>query len=194
LYRNDEFRAITNKPEVFERSVIRLGDVLDFVLAHRLEAEGDFVLDLVVDIARDADPTRRGQLLEARGDVDATAVDIVALNDDVADVDADPEGDAPVVRHLDLALGDTLLDRGGAFDRIDHAPEFDQRAVAHQLDDAAVVLSDFRLDEVLAQRLQARVCALLVGRHEARVADDVGGENGGQPTRDGLPSAVGRIS
>ena len=50
-----------------------------------------------------------------------------------------------------------------AFDRIDHARELDQRAVAHELDHPAVVLGDQRLDELLAQRLQARVRARLVG-------------------------------
>ena len=55
--------------------------------------------------------------------------------------------------------------------------ELDQRAVAHQLDDAAAVLGDQRLDELLAQRLQARDRAGLVGPHEPAVADHVRGQN-----------------
>ena len=43
------------------------------------------------------------------------------------------------------------------------------------------MLGDLGLDEVLAQRLQARVRTPLVGRHEARVADDVGGQNRRKP-------------
>ena len=40
-----------------------------------------------------------------------------------------------------------------ALDRVYHASKLDQRAIAHELGDAAVVLGDLGLDEVLAQRL-----------------------------------------
>ena len=78
---------------------------------------------------------------------------------------------------------DAGLDRRGAFDRIDHAAELDQGAIAHQLGDAAVVLGDLRFDEVLAQRLEARVRARLVGRHQPAVADDVRSQDRGEPAR-----------
>jgi len=107
---------------------------------------------------------------------DPGAVDVAFLDDDVADVDADAERDALVRGQVRLALGDAALDRRGALDRIDHARELDQRIVAHQLHDPAVVLGDFRLDEVLTQRREARVGAFLVSRHQPRVADDIGGE------------------
>ena len=58
----------------------RLGDVLDPVPAGRLEAEGELVLDLVVHVAREQDPARLGQRLEPRGDVDAVAEDVAALD------------------------------------------------------------------------------------------------------------------
>ena len=159
----------------------RLRNVLDPVLAHRLEAKGDLVLDLVVDIARDADAAGLGQLLQSRGNVHAVAIDVVVLDDDVADVDADPEHDAPVVGLIGLALGDARPGSRGAFDRVDHASELDQRTIAGELDDAAVMLGDLRLDEVLAQRFQACVRALLVGRHEPAIADDVRSQDRGQP-------------
>ena len=45
-----------------------------------------------------------------------------------------------------LPVGHALLDRDGAGDRVDHAGELDDRAVAHQLDDAAPVLGQQRVD------------------------------------------------
>ena len=147
------------------------------MLAHRLEGEVELGLDLVPDVAGDADAAGLGQALEARGDVDAVAQDVAVLDDDVADVDADPERDPPVLRHGRLALGDALLNRDRAFDRIDRARELDQGAVAHQLDDAAVVLGDQRLDELLAQRLQPRDRAGLVVPDQPDVADHVRGQN-----------------
>ena len=91
-------------------------------------------------------PPGSAQLLQAGGDVDAVAVDVLALDDHVAEVDADAERDALGLGHVPLALGHALLDRDRAGDRVDDAGELDQRAVAHQLDDPALVLGDQRVD------------------------------------------------
>jgi hypothetical protein len=47
-----------------------------------------------------------------------------------------------------------LLCRDCASDRVDDAREPHQHAVAGGLDDAAVVLGDFRVDELAAQRFE----------------------------------------
>jgi hypothetical protein len=100
-------------------------------------------LDLDVYVAGDADAAGLGQCFQTSGDVDAVAVD-VAVFDDVADVDADAELDAPVLGLGRLALRDAILDRDRAFDRIDGARELDQRALAHELDHASAVLGNQR--------------------------------------------------
>ena len=149
-------RAIRRPPvQDHAPSLDRLGDVLDPLLAHRREGELEPLAQLLAHLAGDADPARLGQALQPRGDVHAVAVDVpVGLVDDVAQVDADPEADALVLGHRRLALGHALLDRDRAGDRIDDAGELDKAAVAHELDDAAVVLGDERLDELLAVRLE----------------------------------------
>jgi hypothetical protein len=155
----------------------RLGDVLDPVLAHRLEGEVELRLDLVPDVAGDADAARLGQPLQAGRDIDTIAQDVAVLDDDVADVDADPERDAPILGHRGLALDNAVLNRDRAFDRIHRARELDQGTIAHQLDDSAVVLGDQRLDELLAQRPQPRDRAGLVVADQPAVADHVRGQN-----------------
>ncbi len=76
----------------------RIGREMFFTLCSPRSSKRDAepAADLVADRARDADAARLGQLLQARGDVDAVAEDVVVLADHVAEVDADPE--------LDLAL------------------------------------------------------------------------------------------
>ena len=69
----------------------RLGDVLDAMAAERTVIEIELVPDLVVDGLRDADRAGLGERLEPRGDVDAIAKDVVAVDDDVAEIDADPQ-------------------------------------------------------------------------------------------------------
>ena len=162
----------------------RLGDVLDPVPAHGLEAEGELVLDLVVHVAGDADPARLGQGLQPRGDVHPVAEDVAGLVDDVADVDADAEADAFGLGDGRLPLGHAALDRDRAGDRVDGARKLAEDAVAHQLDDTPAMLGDERLDELLAVGLQAIEGALLVALHQARVADHVRREDGGEPAVD----------
>jgi hypothetical protein len=144
----------------------RLGDVLDPVLAHRLEAEVELCLDLIIDVAGDADAAGLGEALEARRDVDAVAEDVAVFEDDVADVDADAVVDPPVFRLGRLARGHTVLDRDRALDGIDRAGELDEGAVAGELDDAPVVLGDQGFREVDPVRLDPRQRAGLVCTHQ----------------------------
>ena len=72
-------------------------DVLELLLAEILE--GDIELARASDRARrrDADAAGLGQRFKPRGDVDAVAIDVAVLDDDVAEIDADAKHDAPVV-------------------------------------------------------------------------------------------------
>ena len=80
-----------------------------------------------------------------------------------------------------VALGQAALEDDGAFDRIDDAAELRQQAVAHQLEDAAVMLVDLRLEQLLAVRAQPLERPGLILLHEPAVADHVGGEDRGEP-------------
>jgi hypothetical protein len=77
-----------------------------------------------------------------RAALDAVAVDVAFLQEDVADVDADPERDPPILVLASLALGHVLLNGDRAFHGVDGGRELDQGTVAHQLHDAAVILGD----------------------------------------------------
>ena len=143
-------------------------------------AHGDLARHLVAHRARDRDAADRRQRLQPRGDVDAFAVDVVALDDDVAEIDADAIADALRFGALRLGARRRLLDRQRAVDGGDHAREFDQRAVAHQLDDAPAVRGDAGIEDPASVDLQPFERAGLVGLHQAAVADDVGGKDRGQ--------------
>ena len=93
------------------------------------------------------------------------------------DVTAGLEFDATVRRQWFIALGQSRLHLGCAAQRVDNAGELDQEAVAGGLDEAAVVLGDFRIDEFAPQRLEAFERAFLVRPHQPRIPRDIGGEN-----------------
>ena len=99
-------------------------------------------------------------------------------------------------RRLGVALDHQLLDRDRAFDRGDDRGEFQQQPVAHRLDDAAAERGDDR-PRRLAMLAHALRRPRFVLAHEARVADDVDGEDrgeaagcghGGEPITDRHPA------
>ena len=118
-------------------------DVLEVLLADILEAQVEPVPHLSWTVARNANAARLRQRFEPGRDVDAVAVDVAVLDDDVAEIDADAEFDPLRARASGVALGHALLHGHGAGDRFDDARELDQHAVAGRLDDAALVLGDF---------------------------------------------------
>ncbi len=175
----------------------RLGDVLDSLRAHRSEGEVEALAHPLAHLARDAHPAGLGQPLEPGGDVDAIAIDVLALDNDVAKVNPDAEADALGLGEVRLPPRHALLDRDRAGDGVHHARELAEHAVARQLDDPAAVLGDERLDQLLAVGLQPGQRAGLVLTHEPRVADHVGRQDGGEPPLDtcrshAVPSADSR--
>ena len=155
-------------------------DVLDLLLAPVVKAETELVAHLVAHDAADADAARARQRLEAGGDVDAVAIDVLPVLDDVAEIDADAKLDPPVGRLLDVAQRHLALHVDGAAHRVDDAGELDEQPVAGDPDDAAAVLLDHRVGELAAQHPQPLEGALLVLADKPRVADDVRCQDRGQ--------------
>jgi hypothetical protein len=136
-------------------SMHRAGDVLDLLLALVLEREVELVAHLIAHNPADADPAGFGQGLEARGDVDAVAVDVALIDDDVTDIDADAKLDAPIGGRSRIARSHFALHLDRTAHRVYHAAEFDQHAVAGGLDDPPTMLGNLRIDQFAAFRGQS---------------------------------------
>ena len=133
---------------------------------HVLEGVGQLVSNLIAHCTRDAEAAGLGQRFQSCSDVDAVAVDVAAIGNDVAEVDPDAEGDAFVLGCLGVAVDHRPLDLDRTPDRIHDARKFHQHAVAGRLDDAPAVLPDLRVDKLAAMLLQAVESALLVRPHQ----------------------------
>jgi hypothetical protein len=72
------------------------------------------------------------------------------------------------------------LNFAGATQRIDHTGEFRQRPVAGRLNDPVVMLGEFRIEELVTQRLEVFERAFLVRPHQPRITGDIGGEDRGE--------------
>src|SRR5204863_345671 len=79
-------------------------------LARILEGDVDFAAHLPVRVVGEANAAGLGEPLQARGHVDAVAENIAAVEDDVAEIDADAELDAGFRTQGRVALGHAALD------------------------------------------------------------------------------------
>src|SRR6516162_707553 len=162
-------------------------DVFEALFADIGKLGLDLGAHLAERVVRYADAAGLGDAFEPRGDVDAVAVDVAVLDDDVAEVDADPEGDPFLLRCRGIALDHRSLHGERAGDRLDHARELDQQAVAGRLDDSAVVPGYHWIDQLSAMGVEPRERAFLVLAHQPAVAGDIGREDRRQPALDPLP-------
>jgi hypothetical protein len=152
--------------------------------AEILEAGIELALHLVEDHPGNAYATGISQLFEPGRDVHAVPIEVVAVDDDVAHIHADAQGNRAAGRHIEVPLGHPALDADCAFDSVDGTAELDQRAVAHQLYDTAAVFDDQGVDQGGAQFLERAQRSHLVRAHEAAVAHHIGGYQGGKTPLD----------
>jgi hypothetical protein len=118
-------------------------------------------------------------------------VDVPVLDNDVAEVDADPKRNPLSLRYPGIAFEHPPLHSERAGDRFDDARELDQKAIAGRFDDAPAMVADFGVDQFSPMRFQPREGVFFVGLHEPAVARDIRGENGGQPAFDALRGQSG---
>ena len=120
--------------------------------------------------------------LDTSSYVDAVTEDIVAVDDDVAQVDSDTITNALFLRHFRFAFSDRTLDCNGAANGIHDAGKLDEQTIAGRLYDAPVMFSDSGIYQLAAVKPLPRNGPFLVNLHEARVSNHVGSEHSGQPS------------
>ncbi len=96
------------------------GNVLELSLAEIADREIEPRAHLAKGVLGQADRAGFGDAYQARGDIDAVAHQIaVGLLDHIAQMNADPELDAALVRHARVALDHRVLDFDGATHGVD---------------------------------------------------------------------------
>ena len=161
----------------------RLVDILETDLALIDERGVDLALDLGVHEIGDDNPASWRLAFKARRHVHAVAKDVGALGDDFAQVDADPELDAPPLLGRRVAVCHSLLDHDGTGDGVHGAAKFDQRAIAHGLNDTPAVSGHRWIEDLRPDQVEVQESTRLILAHEPGVADDIGSEYRGKPAR-----------
>src|ERR1700724_455387 len=131
----------------------RFDNVLSSLFPDVIEGGIDLAANLPVRIVGDADAARLGDSLKARCDIDTIAEDIVVVDDDIPDVNANAKFDPEFMRYAGVLFSHLALEFHRKARCIDRAGKLDQHAVASGLHDAAAVRSDPRIDKCLSKRL-----------------------------------------
>ncbi|MCY1502857.1 hypothetical protein D9M68_369650 [compost metagenome] len=166
------------RADAIERN--RLDYVLDRVGAKRVEIAKEAPPHLVVYVAGDVDFAGTSHGLKPRGDNDAVAVKIAAFDDNIAEIDADAQKNSAVVGKALIGCCHALLNIDRTGDRIHGTGKLHQHTIAHRLDDAAVVLADKGIENLLAAFFQRRKCTAFVQFDEPAVTDDIRSHDSGE--------------
>ena len=80
----------------------RLGNVLKALRPKVIPADLDLAANLPVGVIGYANATRLGNTLQPSSDIDAVSENVVVIDDDVTDVNADPEFNSEILRDLGI--------------------------------------------------------------------------------------------
>ena len=141
-------------------------------------------MDLFIGRCRYADFARSGRPLKTCRDVDTVPMNVGLVDDDVADVDANPKDDPLVLWNFGIPSQHAVLNYHRAGHCIHDARELNEDAIAGRLYDAAVMGGDSRVGEFSADGLEGTQGSDLVNAREAAIANDVTYEDCGQPSFD----------
>src|SRR5947209_6569231 len=113
----------------------RLRDILHLLRAEIDELDRQLRPNLVLNSTRDANPARLSKSFQPGGDINRIAEETVALNNDVADVQSDPEPHLLTGRPIRNPLGYALLHRDSTLHSIHRTGEIGEHAVARRVED-----------------------------------------------------------
>ena len=127
---------------------------------------------LFADGRCDRYPAGFGQPFEPGSNIDAVAVNVIFLDDNIARIDADAQLQLAVAGGI-IVGSQIALDIYGAIHRVDGAVELNEEAVALAADESPLVHCDSWFDHGFDAIGKPDVCALLVDAHQTAIADDI---------------------
>src|SRR5262249_39964183 len=123
-----------------------------------------------------------GQGLDPGCNIDAIAIEIIALDHDIAEIDSDAKHDPAILREIRVCGRHCFLKLERTFHGMDGAGELDNRAIADEFHDPAAIALNDRLQDLAPPRLEDAERAGLVAFHQPAVANYISGKNCGKPS------------
>src|SRR5262249_55995362 len=110
-----------------------MGSVLKGLVTQISDVERELGFDLLVCVVGKADLAGAGQRLHASRNVDAIAINIAPVDDDVTGVDADTEFDPAIFGNGNATCGHGTLDFDGTANGINRTWKFNQHPITCSL-------------------------------------------------------------
>ncbi len=129
---------------------------------------------MVAHRSRDADAAGRTLSLKSFCYIHHLAMQIGAIGNRIADIDADAKADGAVGGLVTIIGGYLLLHLNGTAHRAIDAVEHDEEGVASGLNDPAAMLVDRRVDQSAAERTEAFERSFVIQPDQAAVTNHVG--------------------
>jgi hypothetical protein len=153
----------------------RLSNIFHLLLAEISEAHRQLRPDMVSNSTRDANPTRLSKSLQAGGDINGVAEEIVALNDDIADMYPDAEPHLLTGRSIRILLCYGVLHRDSTLHGVHSTSEVSDETIASRVEDPTAMRGDQAIyDDPVRGEGAERVDLILP--HQSAVALDIGCE------------------
>src|SRR6516164_1930475 len=153
----------------------RLSYILEILRSETSISESNFLLYLVVSLTRDANATSRRDPFETGSNIDAVSIQVIALNDDIAEMHTDAKCHLALDSRSRAARCHFTLNFSRTSDPLDNTRKLRKQTVAHQLHCAAAMLRDRRLDHFGAMLMQQGECSSLVFAHHSAIAGRICG-------------------
>jgi hypothetical protein len=144
---------------------------------HILKRGIELPANLALCVIRNADPAWLCDALKAGRNVNAVAIDVIVVEDDVADVNADAKLDPSLPGHIDIFDGDPPLDLHRAARRIDGTGELHQHTVASRFHDATAMQCDRGVHQRLPEGLKLGQRPFLVPAHQKAITGNICRQN-----------------
>jgi hypothetical protein len=97
--------------------------------------------------------------------VDAVAEDVIPIDNNITDINADAELDAFLRRYTSVAIDHAALNIDGATHSVDDANELHQQPISGGLNNSAAMFRDLGVYEFLAMCFELAQRAFLIGTH-----------------------------
>ncbi len=126
---------------------------------------------------------RLGNTLKTRSNIDSITINIATLNDDVAEVDANPILNPMMLGQRCVASDHVLLDDDAAPHGLDRTIESRNKTVAGGFDKPSVMPCNAGFDEAALDPLHATVRSFFIDFHQPAVARDIANDNRSKTSR-----------
>src|SRR5262245_51757658 len=151
----------------------RARNVLHMLLTAIIKWDVELSLQVIICGAGDKNSPRFANLLEAAGDVDAIAEQILTLHHNVPEINANAEDDGVLNWSADLCFCSSCLHRYRAGNRVNDRAKLRNDTVTHHLHDSAVMNCEQRVKDLATQSPHGGKSSSFIGFDQPRVTNDV---------------------